>query len=34
MEEPMTLEEFIVDYIGEHRSVTFGGLQQAASEAG
>jgi hypothetical protein len=30
----MTLEQFILDYIGNHRSVTFGELKQAGSEAG
>ena len=30
----MTLEQFILDHIGKHRSVTFGQLKQAGSEAG
>jgi hypothetical protein len=30
----MTLEEFIADYIGKHRSVTFSELQEAAKRAG
>ena len=30
----MTLEEFILDYIRQHRSVTFGELKQAGTDAG
>ena len=30
----MNLEQFIVDYIRQHRSTTFGELQEAGSEAG
>jgi len=30
----MTLEEFLLDYIRQHRSVTFGELSQAGRDAG
>jgi hypothetical protein len=29
----MTFGQFMLDYIGNHRSVTFGELKQAGSEA-
>ncbi|MGO9443384.1 MAG: hypothetical protein ACLPXB_01255 [Thiobacillaceae bacterium] len=30
----MTLEEFVVDYVQQHRSVTFSELQEAGQQAG
>lgn len=36
MSEPMTmtLQDFILDYINQHRSVTFGELKQVGTDAG
>ena len=34
MVSSMTIEQFILDYVREHRSVTFSQLQEAGGEAG